>query len=72
MKRLGFGMMRLPMPDPKVQGVVDREAVCGMVDAFLERGFTYFDTAYMYHDGQSERIIRDCLVGRHPRESFTL
>ena len=37
MKRLGFGMMRLPMPDPKVQGVVDREAVCGMVDAFLER-----------------------------------
>ena len=72
MKRLGFGMMRLPMPDPKVQGVVDREAVCGMVDAFLERGFTYFDTAYMYHDGQSERIIRDCLVGSHPRESFTL
>ena len=48
MKRLGFGMMRLPMPDPKVQGVVDREAVCGMVDAFLERGFTYFYTAYMY------------------------
>lgn len=72
MKRLGFGMMRLPMLDPKVQSVVNMEQVCKMVDTFLERGFTYFDTAYMYHDKQSECIIRDCLVNRHPRESFTL
>lgn len=72
MKRLGFGMMRLPLPDPKVQGAVDRETVCRMVDTFLERGYTYFDTAYMYHEGQSERVIRECLVGRHPREKFTL
>lgn len=72
MKRLGFGMMRLPMPDPKAQGAVDRETVCGMVDTFLERGFSYFDTAYMYHDGQSERIVRECLVDRYPRERFTL
>lgn len=72
MKKLGFGMMRLPMPDPKNQSVVDREQVCAMVDAFLDRGFTYFDTAYMYHDGESEGIAREALVRRHPRDSFTL
>lgn len=72
MKKLGFGMMRLPLPDPKVQGQVDLDQVCRMVDLFLERGFTYFDTAYMYHDYQSERVVRKALVERHPRDSFTL
>jgi len=37
MKKLGFGMMRLPLTDPKVQGSVDLSRVCAMVDAFLER-----------------------------------
>ena len=72
MKKLGFGMMRLPMPDPKEQGRIDLEQVCAMVDAFLERGYTYFDTAYMYHAGESEHAVRDALVKRHPRDSFTL
>ena len=45
MKKLGFGMMRLPMPDAKVQDKVDMPQVCSMVDTFMERGFTYFDTA---------------------------
>ena len=39
MKKLGFGMMRLPLTDPKVQGSVDLSQVCAMVDAFLERGY---------------------------------
>lgn len=43
-----------------------------MLDTYLERGFTYFDTAYMYHDGESECAVRDDLVARHPRDSFTL
>ena len=72
MQRLGFGMMRLPMPDPKEQSKIDLEQVCAMVDAFLERGYTYFDTAYMYHSGESERAVRETLVKRHPRDSFTL
>ena len=72
MKKLGFGMMRLPLTDPNIQGQVDLEQVCAMVDTFLERGFTYFDTAYMYHDHNSERVVRKALVERHPRESFTL
>jgi predicted aldo/keto reductase-like oxidoreductase len=43
-----------------------------MVDTFLERGFTYFDTAYMYHMGKSEIAIREALVKRHKRDSFTV
>lgn len=72
MKKLGFGMMRLPLPDPKTQGKIDLDQVCAMVDAFLDRGYTYFDTAYMYHDGQSECAARETLVKRHSRDSFTL
>ena len=41
-KKLGFGLMRLPVHEDKT---IDLEAVCPMVDAFLEAGFTYFDTA---------------------------
>ena len=69
MKKLGFGMMRLPLTDPKVQGSVDLSRVCAMVDAFLERGYTYFDTAFMY---SSEHVVRRALVERHPRDCFTL
>ncbi len=68
MKKLGFGLMRLPMKD----GGVDLEQVKPMVDRFLERGFTYFDTAWMYCGGKSEEAVRAALVERHPRESFTL
>ena len=72
MKKLGFGMMRLPMPDAKVQDKVDFEQVCTMVDTFLDRGFTYFDTAYMYHAGISENVVRDAVVKRHDRNTFTV
>ncbi len=72
MKKLGFGLMRLPTTDPKDQKSIDMPVLCRMVDTFLERGYTYFDTAYMYHDHQSEIAIREALVKRHPRDSFTL
>ena len=72
MQKLGFGMMRLPMPNPKEQSKIDLQQVSAMVDAFLERGYTYFDTAYMYHSGESEHAVRDTLVNRHPRNAFTL
>ena len=68
-KKLGFGLMRLPMLE---NGAVDMDQTCRMTDLFLERGFTYFDTAYGYLDGQSEEAARKTLVERHPRESFLL
>lgn len=72
MKKLGFGFMRLPVRDASDRSTVDLEQTCQMVDRFLERGFTYFDTAHRYHDEASEPAIRECLVRRHPRESFVL
>lgn len=71
-KKLGFGCMRLPLLDKDDQKSVDMEQMKKMVDLFLEQGFTYFDTAYMYHDFTSEIAVREALVKRHPRDSFTL
>ncbi len=67
-KNFGFGCMRLPMK----LGRVDEKQFCEMVDAFLAAGFNYFDTAHGYLGGKSETAIRECLVKRHPRESYTL
>lgn len=72
MKKLGFGFMRLPLLDSNDTETIDLELVSRMVDVFLERGFTYFDTAYVYHNLKSECAIREALVKRHPRDSFTL
>ena len=67
--KLGFGLMRLPRRE---DGRYDLPQLCRMVDRFLESGMTYFDTAYVYDDGNSERAAWAALVSRHPRESFTL
>lgn len=72
MKKLGFGLMRLPLVDKADPVAVDVEQVKEMVDLFLERGFTYFDTAWMYCGFHSENVTREALVDRYPREAFTL
>lgn len=70
--KLGFGYMRLPLKDPADQTSFDYQVLNKMVDTFLARGFTYFDTAWMYMDYQSEIALRESLVKRHPRDSFTV
>ena len=70
-KRLGFGLMRLPVLNGNDEQI-DLEQVNRMVDHFLDQGFTYFDTAYPYHYGFSERTVKSALVARYPRESFLL
>ena len=65
-RKLGFGLMRLPQKD----GVIDVEETKAMVDAFMAAGFTYFDTAWAY--AGSEDAIRQALVERYPREKFQL
>lgn len=72
MKKLGFGTMRLPLIPGGKQTDIDHEQVKKMFDYFLEQGFIYVDTAYMYHDYTSEMAVREDLVKRHPRESFLL
>lgn len=65
-KKLGFGLMRLP----KTGEAIDVEQTKQMVDLFMDAGFTYFDTAWAY--AGSEDAIREALVERYPRESFQL
>lgn len=64
-KKLGFGLMRLPLKEADNQESIDMEALNKMVDTFIERGFTYFDTAYMYHSFKSEIALREALVKRY-------
>lgn len=71
-RKLGFGLMRLPSLDPNDAGKIDLNLTEAMVDAYLERGFHYFDTAWMYCNFQSENAVKEALVKRHPRDSFTL
>lgn len=72
MKKLGFGLMRLPLTDAEDQTSIDIAQMEQMVDEFIAGGFTYFDTAYMYHKYRSETAVREALVQRHERSSFTL
>ncbi len=65
-KKLGFGLMRLP----KIGSDEDIEQTNKMVDTFIANGFTYFDTAYVYDGGKSEDALRQCVVERYPRDSF--
>ncbi len=67
-KKLGFGLMRLP----RIEGsdVIDVEQTKQMVDLFMEAGCTYFDTAWIYPG--SEEAMRQALVERYPRESYTI
>ncbi len=67
--KLGFGCMRLPLTDPKDQKSIDIEHLKRMVDAFMQAGCTHFDTAFVYHNGQSEVAMREALVERYPREA---
>ncbi|MDE7271163.1 MAG: aldo/keto reductase [Acetatifactor sp.] len=67
--KLGFGLMRLPK---EASGKIDIEQTKKMVDLFMEAGQNYFDTAYVYDSGESERAAKAALVDRYPRESYTL
>ena len=71
MKKLGFGCMRLPVKNGNY-GDVDLNRFKAMVDSFLAKGFTYFDTAYVYHGGKSEEAVKHALVERYPRGKFTI
>ena len=71
MSPLGFGMMRLPVKGNDPTGF-DYEKLNEMVDIFMEAGYTYFDTSYVYHNGKSEEATRKAVVERYPREAFTV
>ena len=68
MKKLGFGLMRLPMSE----GKVDIERTKSLVDSFIADGFTYFDTAACYHRGESESTFRKAVSSRYPRAAYSI
>lgn len=72
MKKLGFGLMRLPLNIPGNAADIDLAATQAMMDRFLQAGFTYFDTSYVYHGGASEAAFRETVVKRYPRGAFTI
>ncbi len=67
MPKLGFGLMRLPREDVE-KDIIDVEQTSKMVDAFLDAGLKYFDSAYVYTG--SEEAARKALTSRHPRDSY--
>ncbi|MBQ1506009.1 MAG: aldo/keto reductase [Erysipelotrichales bacterium] len=67
--KLGFGLMRLPRLADNPEEF-DKEQIKQMVDKFLDAGFTYFDTAFVYTG--SEAVMKECLVDRHPRSTYTI
>ena len=72
--RLGLGNMRLPCKTPikrESNPLIDYNKAQELVDMAYENGVNYFDTAYMYHAGKSEKFIGQALK-KYPRESYYL
>ena len=67
-KKLGFGLMRLPLKE----GGIDYDQTQKMADYYIKSGFCYFDTAYRYHGGESEKAVKKLLSERYPRDSYYL
>lgn len=71
-KKLGFGLMRLPLENPQDYKTIDKNQAMKMIDTFIANGFTYFDTAYVYHGGISEKMFGELVAKRYPRDAFTV
>ena len=69
---LGFGAMRLPLRDENDNTSIDMEQMKDMVDCFMDKGFDYFDTSFVYHSESSENALKHALVERYPRSSFRI
>lgn len=63
---IGYGMMRLPTVD----GKIDYALASRLVERAMQAGINYFDTAYMYHGGESQKFVGDYISSKYPRDSF--
>jgi predicted aldo/keto reductase-like oxidoreductase len=66
--KLGFGFMRLPM----IGDTIDIDQTKEMVDLFMSKGFSYFDSFWAYNGGKSEEAMKTAIVDRYPRASFQI
>ena len=68
---LGYGLMRLPLKDRRNQAEIDKEKAQELIDRAMAGGVNYYDTAWVYHQGMSERFAGEALK-KYPRESYNL
>lgn len=71
LSKLGMGAMRLPQTAPGFAGPIDEPGARAILDRCMAAGVNYYDTAYIYHGGNSERVLGRALA-RYPRDSFHL
>lgn len=69
LSQLGMGAMRLPQTEPGFAKLIDEPKAMELIDCCISHGVNYFDTAYIYHMGQSEVLLGKALK-RYPRDSF--
>ena len=69
LSRLGMGNMRLPTVGEG--GAIDFTKAAEIIDYGYNHGINYFDTAYVYHNGESEKVVGEVL-SKYPRESYRL
>lgn len=69
LSRLGMGNMRLPIKENEPGKPIDYEKGQEIIDYCISQGINYFDTAYIYHDGESEVFLGKALA-KYPRESY--
>ena len=70
MKKLGFGLMRLPLHDPNDETTIDLERSQELIDRYMQEGFSYFDTAMVYQKGEGEKAFGKIVADRYPRDQF--
>lgn len=71
LSRLGMGNMRLPVQGGKSGAPIDRIRAQEIIDYAMENGINYYDTAYVYHGGESEKFLGEAMK-KYPRESYHL
>lgn len=68
---LGMGNMRLPVQGDKAGAPIDRVRAQEIIDYAMENGINYYDTAYVYHGGESEKFLGEAMK-KYPRENYHL
>ena len=70
LSKLGLGNMRLPLVDPNdPKSPIDYKEAHKIIDMAYENGITYFDTAYVYNSGDSEKCLGQCMK-KYKRDTF--
>ncbi|MDE7280901.1 MAG: aldo/keto reductase, partial [Ruminiclostridium sp.] len=71
LSRLGMGNMRLPLRDDLEGKPIDRQKAQEIIDYAMSHGINYYDTAYVYNSGDSEKFLGEALK-KYPRDSYYL